>query len=287
MKFSKMKDWKLIIVGDTKTPANLYKDIDCIYLTPEYQSKTYQRISDMLGWQTSGRRNIGFIEAYKLGAEIIALSDDDNIPYDNWGTNLLIGQEVEVDYIETDEEVFDPLSATEYPWLWHRGFPIQLIHGRNNKSAIKRKIKPLIQVDLWDGDPDVDSLERIIYKPNVKFKKFTPFCSNKISPFDSQNTFIHRDLIQYFMLLPDVGRVDDIWGSYLLQMTYKTLEPYIVYNNASVLQIRNEHDLLNDFKLETFSYHNGLNFIQGKYTTPKLEEIYKVYRSYFNEGMVK
>jgi hypothetical protein len=45
------------------------------------------------------RRNVGFVFAYNEGADIIATVDDDNIPYDNWGDNVLVGQEVEVRFI--------------------------------------------------------------------------------------------------------------------------------------------------------------------------------------------
>ena len=35
IKFSKIRDWELIVVGDLKTPHNEYDKIDCIYLHPE------------------------------------------------------------------------------------------------------------------------------------------------------------------------------------------------------------------------------------------------------------
>ena len=87
-KFANMKNWQLVVVGDKKTPHKEYEKLDCIYLHPDHQEKKYPELSLALGWNTIQRRNIGFIEAYKLGADVMATVDDDNIPYENWGKNL-------------------------------------------------------------------------------------------------------------------------------------------------------------------------------------------------------
>lgn len=282
IKFSKKREWNLIIVGDLKTPHAKYKNINCIYLSPEKQEKKYKKISDIIGWNTSLRRNIGFIEAYNLGADVLALSDDDNIPYRDWGKNLLIGKKTKVDYYKTKNPVFDPLSVTNHPYLWHRGYPIEYISNRKSTYAGVIKIKPLIQADLWNLNPDVDAIERIIYKTEkIKFSDFESFCCNTISPFDSQNTFLSREMIPYFMLLPKVGRVDDIMGSYLLQMKYKSNLPYIVYCKPSVYQIRNNHDLIDDLSKEIWGYNNIKNFVEKKSKYDWIENFYSQYRQYF------
>ena len=79
IKYSRKEDWTLIVVGDTKTPHQEYEDLDCIYLSPEYQEKTYPELSETIGWKSIQRRNIGFVEAYNRGADVIATVDDDNI----------------------------------------------------------------------------------------------------------------------------------------------------------------------------------------------------------------
>ena len=83
-KFDSMPGWKLIVVGDLKTPPN-YKLLNGLYLDPKLQEEMYPQLSNLLGWNTIQRRNIGYLYAYKAGAELIATVDDDNIPYDNWG----------------------------------------------------------------------------------------------------------------------------------------------------------------------------------------------------------
>ena len=98
-------NWKFTIIGDLKTPHSLYDALVkhyngyVEYLDPKKQEDLYPELSSILGWNTIQRRNIGFLYAYKSGAEIIATVDDDNIPYDNWGTDVLIGKEVEVNFL--------------------------------------------------------------------------------------------------------------------------------------------------------------------------------------------
>ena len=202
-KFATFKDWTLIIVGDTKTPHNEYIELEkqndnVKYLTPEYQEENFKEISDLIGWKTISRRNIGFLQALKDDAEIIASVDDDNIPLDNWGKDLMINKEVNVYYYETEDIAFDPIGATNYKELWHRGFPIQNIHERNNKYKITRKtIIPDIQADFWNGDPDIDAVCRLEHKPMCFFDdKYFPIATNTFSPFNSQNTFFSRKALK-------------------------------------------------------------------------------------------
>ena len=135
-KFANMKDWTLIVVGDTKTPHEEYRSLNCVYLHPDEQQAKYPELSTALGWKTIQRRNIGFVEAYHMGADVVATVDDDNIPYDNWGNDLLVGKEVDVDYYDASNiGVFDALSVTNYPEIWHRGFPIELLNKKNNVTS--------------------------------------------------------------------------------------------------------------------------------------------------------
>ena len=219
--FSQKEGWDLIVVGDSKTPHEEYKKLNCIYLHPDYQQDTYKEISDLLGWKTIQRRNIGFIEAYRRGADIIATVDDDNIPYDSWGKDLLLGREVEVDLYEPELDYFYPLSVTNTKDLWQRGYPIEDLTNKNNvqyKGKIKKKF--LVQADLWDGDPDIDAICRLSKTPCVKYENISPYTSNKLSPFNSQNTFLDKEAFPHYMVLPFRGRMDDSWGGYLLQQKF-------------------------------------------------------------------
>jgi hypothetical protein len=284
------KDFTFVIVGDTKTPHESYRKLEnsnIIYLSPEQQEDLYKELSDTIGWKSIQRRNIGFVYAYDQGADIIATIDDDNIPYDNWGDNILINKEVEIDlFSHKSFNVFDPISPTNHNGLWHRGYPIELVPSKNDieyKGKTIRKI--LIQADFWDGDPDIDALCRLSKMPVCKFNQFNPFGSNQIAPFNSQNTFLSREVIPYYAVLPHAGRMDDIWGSYIVQYYFPNS---VVYNKATVYQDRNEQDLVTNLENEVIGYRNTLNLINDlKNFTNYLPEaslkFWDVYTKQFNK----
>lgn len=290
LKFCEKTDWMFIIVGDLKTPHNKYHKLEAIYsnvryLTPKYQEENYRELSDAIGWKTIERRNIGFVEAYNLGAEIVATVDDDNIPYESWGKEVFVNQEINVDLYTPKLNVFDPLSITKDNYLWHRGYPIEYLQERHLVEYMgKTKRKVLVQADLWDGDPDIDAIARLIYKPIVKYSDITaPYCSDKPSPFNSQNTFLSREVIPYYAVLPFVGRMDDVWGSYLLQYLFPNS---VIYSKASVYQKRNVQDLVTNLENEIIGYRNTLHFIDNVkdfelLLSPKTLNFYNTYKAQF------
>jgi hypothetical protein len=293
LKFCKIaddKDWTFLIVGDTKTPHEEYRKLEkefnnVIYLSPESQELHYKELSDVIGWKSIQRRNIGFVYAYKEGADIVATVDDDNIPYDNWGDNVLVGQEVEVDLFENISSLyFDPISPTNHNDLWHRGYPIEDLQVKNNieyRGKTKRKV--LVQADFWDGDPDIDAICRLSKKPIVKFEKFDPFCSNQLAPFNSQNTFLVREVIPFYSVLPHTGRMDDIWGSYILQYYFPNS---VIYSQATVYQDRNIQDLVTNLENEVIGYRNTyklLNDLENyiSFLPEKAKEFWNIYKKQF------
>ena len=287
LKFAAMTDWHLVIAGDLKTPHDTYEKLQNVtYLSPDDQEKISKELSDAIGWKSIRRRNMALIKAYQMGAEIIATVDDDNIPLKNWGKELFVGQEVEVDYYTTSLDVFDPIYVTEHNNLWHRGFPLQFVSKRDAKLLGKKKINCLVQADFWNGDPDIDAVCRITQMPEVEFKPFMPFSSDKITPFNSQNTFLHRDVIPYYMVIPHIGRMDDIWGAYAIQQDlYKTHGNFVVYNKATVYQDRNEHDLTLDMEEEMLGYRYNPKLISDGYLSvlpEKAKRAYSLYKSIIN-----
>ena len=218
LKYLTFEDWRVVIVGDQKTPHTSYETLEkersnLKYFHPDEQVKMFPDLSEAVGWNLSPRRNLGYAYAYCMDAQVLASVDDDNVPYDNWGQDLLVGKMTEVDVFFTGEPVSDPLKITmpESP-LWHRGFPIQLVPKRNVKHVGKVKMNPLVQVSFWDGDPDLDAMERLIYAPkDITIPHLEPFTVNNIAPFNSKNTFFSRPVIPYYILIPAAGRVDDIW----------------------------------------------------------------------------
>ena len=258
-KFDNLKDWNLIVSGDLKTPPN-YKLKNGIYISPKDQEKISKKLSNLIGWNCIQRRNFAMIMAYKQGADIIATIDDDNIPFANWGKNLLIEKKVKAKKYITKEDAFDPISVTNYKHLWHRGFPLQILKNKNKRKDSKNINSNFdVQADFWNGDPDIDAICRMEHAPECKFQTSVfPFTSNKMSPFNSQNTYLKRKVMEHYFLFPHIGRMDDIWASYYVEAKgFKVL-----YNKPSVYQQRNVHDLTKDMKKEYIGYENNLNLIK-------------------------
>ena len=258
-KFDNMKDWTLVVIGDMKTPKD-YKLQNGIYVSPDEQEKYDKELSDLIGWNKIMRRNFGFLWARDMRAEIIATVDDDNIPFEDWGQNLVVGNVVEVDYYKTELDCFDPIGVTNYPQLWHRGFPVQLLSKRCYSNKERKKVKVDIQADFWNGDPDIDAICRLEHAPECKFEDKTfPFAANRISPFNSQNTFLTKDILKDYFILPYVGRMDDIWASYHVQ----SLGYSVVYCKASVYQNRNPQDLTRNLVDEFLGYEKTIALVKS------------------------
>lgn len=264
-KFIKIADadeWHLFIVGDKKTDDKPYYDIDtamdCVtYLDCDAQEKISQELSDLIGWNCIQRRNFGLVAAYQWGADIISTVDDDNIPYEGWGRHCKVNRDIDVKLYKVDAPVFDPLS-TVFPHLWHRGFPIQMLDDRNLKGGGMVKRRVLVQADMWNGAPDIDAICRITLNPMVQFPDvMIPFGADKPAPFNSQNTFLSRDVFPTYFLFPHIGRMDDIWAAYVVQAVFPDS---VAFCKASVLQDRNPHDLTKDLEAELIGYRHSGDF---------------------------
>src|SRR5688572_27068649 len=138
-RFQSFSDWALVVIGDKKTPHD-YTLTRGTYVTPEEQQRYDGALSEAIGWNCIQRRNFGLLWAYDMGADVIAVVDDDNIPLTNWGESLLVRRTVEVDYYETDSLAFDPVGATNHSQISHRGFPLQLLPHRNYSQKSRRCI---------------------------------------------------------------------------------------------------------------------------------------------------
>ncbi len=274
--FSQKEGWQYVVAGDLQTPHEKYKQLDCIYLSPEEQEKQYSKLSNLIGWKCIQRRNFAILKAYELGADIIAIVDDDNDPLKNWGEDLLIEGEHEVKNYNISAPAFDPVGATSYKHLWHRGFPLELLPSRDYENTSTVKTKFHIQADFWNKDPDVDAICRMEHNPTCEFNNEDfPFTSNKLSPFNSQNTFITRDIVKDYFLFPHVGRMDDIWAAYYVTaLGYK-----VAYNKPSVISDRNlgnegRYSIINDMKKEYIGYENNLELVNDLNEDPSLIQKY-------------
>jgi len=287
LKFDAMEDWRLVVIGDLKTPKD-YKLERGIYVTPEMQERYDPALSEAIGWNSIQRRNFGLLWAQDMNADVVAVVDDDNIPLEGWGKDLLIGKETVVDFYHVSQPAFDPVGATNYKHLWHRGFPLQLLPQRDYSKKSRETIIADVQADFWNGDPDIDAFCRMEHAPECVFDEaYFPMAANKLAPFDSQNTFISGKLLTHYFIFPHIGRMDDIWAAFYVQAKAGAR---VVFGKPSVYQARNVHDLVKDMKDEYPGYENSLRIVQElpgnpdailKYLPERSRKAFHLYQKHF------
>jgi hypothetical protein len=262
--FDNMDDWTLIVVGDKKTPDIKIKN--GYYVPPDQQSNLGFRSVAKIPWNVIQRRNIAYLLALKEGADIIATIDDDNIPFSTWGEDIKVGQWVTNRSI-SDTLVCDPLyehSNAVTTKLWHRGFPVQLLEKRKYRKEKQETAYVDVQACLWNGDPDVDAVCRLSGGPfDVEFSNTSFFIDNNtFAPFNTQNTLMSRRATACMCLPFDIGRMDDIWASYMTQRVLREFDGSVLFTGPTVYQDRNDHDLTKDLEKEVIGYRNTVKFLQ-------------------------
>ena len=65
--------------------------------------------------------------------------------------------------------------------LWHR-VSSSNFGVRNYQNTYEDTIKPDIQADFWNGDPDIDAICRMEHAPECNLITCFPFSSNKSAP---------------------------------------------------------------------------------------------------------
>ena len=263
-------EYDVIIVGDNKTPDD-YNTLNCIYLDVSSQTKLFPELSELLPYNHYGRKNIGYLYAIKKGYKIIYETDDDNIPYDNFD-NVLQYNNIQMIKEQNNAWINIFKYFTNNSYIWPRGFPLSLIKNNPNYSITDIDKTPSIINGLVENDPDVDALFRIIcnHQDDIKWdkNKYVLIDNTNMCVFNTQNTFWLNPELFICLLIPcSVSfRYCDILRGIITNIILKKSDNYMMYSSTNVIQNRNEHDLINDFKSEYEMYiHNEtiLNFIEN------------------------
>lgn len=253
--FSKISDWQLVIVGDKKTPENWHLE-NVIYLSPEKQQKIASNFSEAIPWNHYSRKMIGYIYAMKNGADIIADTDDDNIPKENWGENIEFSHEGVVAQNDDFMNIYKVFTKQK---IWPRGYPLRKILNEKPVDFSNEFSNVGIWQQLADGDTDVDAIYRLTNNSEVTFdnKKTIALKEGTICPFNSQNTFFKKELFPLLYLPAFVTfRFTDILRGLVAQPILWNHGYRLGFSSPTVVQKRNEHDYLKDFESEIPMYIN-------------------------------
>jgi hypothetical protein len=257
-------DVDFIISGDKKTPLEI-KDF-CLDLEKQYGLKVdYMDIDDQdafmkefpeldkfIPWNCIQRRNLPIMKAYMNDSEVIITIDDDNyLAQDQYvDGHGDLGAKSSFLAIQSPTgwlNICDYLNDINGREFFARGYPWQeRIKKVEAISEETKEGKIVVNGGFWLGDPDIDAVTRLAAPIDVvSYKKEENFALDigTWAPFNSQNTALHRSVIPAYFLVPNIGRFDDIWASYIVKRAADHMGDYISFGYPLVKQDRNEHDL--------------------------------------------
>lgn len=256
-KYAVMKDWKVIMIGDKKTPDN-WKYDNILYISPEKQEKLPYTIIKYLPWNIPARINIGYLYAIEHSAELITQSDDDNIPNEYWGIPHLND---DVSTIDANDFINVYKYFTNF-FVWPRGFPLDKIL---EQKIIPEQFEPS-QVRVWqhlaNKDTDVDAIYRLTNNEFIYFSQRSPIALKEgtVCPFNCQSTTFYKEAFLLLYLPSFISpRASDIVRGLIAQPLLWSIGRTLGFTAPTVTQERNPHKLLDDFRDEMLIYLESEN----------------------------
>jgi len=249
----------LLIIGDRKGPAR-FDAAGAVFLDLAAQFESPFELARVGPTGHYTRKNIGYLEAIRLGARCIYETDDDNAPLDAWSPR---SQEVEARQIDSPGwvNVYRSFSSER---IWPRGLPLDEV-VRSSASppplaAATRVVRAPIQQGLANGAPDVDAVWRLVLDRPFDFDggPSVVLAPGSWCPFNSQSTWWWPDVYP-LLYLPSFCsfRMTDIWRSFVAQRCLWELGLGVVFHAAEVVQDRNLHNLMRDFNDEIPGYQRN------------------------------
>lgn len=252
---------RFFVIGDRKsddvaTQALVDSVSNCVYYSYQAQQGLGYAHNSFLPDNCIQRRNIGFLEALKWGADAIVSIDDDNIP--------MVAQTYLNDMSARLRSPFDGIEVSgkngwfdvgQYlqPVSPHRGFPIQYKHDPVYRGVTGKNVGVAAGICL--GDPDISAVTRIANAPDVQqtallLQSGCVVAANTNTVWNSQNTAVLRELIPAWAMIPFCGRYDDIYASLICRRIMRDRDLYVHFGRPLVIQQRNFHDLVRDLRGE-------------------------------------
>jgi len=245
-----------IVIGDTKSPTE-FNLSGCDFYSVDRQQSLKWKIAKELPVRHYARKNLGYLIAMSQGAKIIIETDDDNLPYtDFWKPR---SRKVEA-HLFINEGWVNVYKYFSKKHIWPRGFALEEILKKLPGLPAKCEISSPIQQGLADENPDIDAIYRLTLPLPVKFDKHENVALGEHSwcPFNSQNTTWFKEAFPLLYLPSSCSfRMTDIWRSFIAERIAWTCGWNVVFHNSTVLQERNDHNLMIDFKDEVSGYINN------------------------------
>jgi|688.fasta_scaffold25740_4 hypothetical protein len=250
---------KFYLIGDSKSPKD-FSLPGAEYFDLDRQLATGLKFAKACPTKHYARKNLGYLIAAREGSNIIVETDDDNIPREGFWTPRQRRMSVPT---VTDKGWCNAYSYFADGTIWPRGLPLDRILA---ESGARFETLPVLEGDfpiqqgLADDNPDVDAIYRLVLPLPVTFhdERIVGLDAGVWSPFNSQNTTWWREAFPLLYLPYYCSfRMTDIWRSFIAQRIAWECGWKLLFDRATVFQIRNDHDLMRDFAEEVPGYLNN------------------------------
>ena len=250
-------NWQCVIAGDTISKPIRSTESLIFYSIIDQLSSSYS-YAKLAPTRNYCRKNLAYLKAMEMGADVIVETDDDNIPYDEFFRE----REDTFDVKTVNNEGFVNVYSyfTEYNRIWPRGFSLEDLKIElppYDSLPIENKYCP-IQSGLVNGEPDVDAIYRLIFDLPFEFEhkqRKIALARNSWCSFNTQNTTFFKE---YFPLMyqpaTPMFREADIIRSLVTQRILWENGLSMIYHSPNLYQKRNPHNLINDLREEVRLY---------------------------------
>ncbi|MBN1795127.1 MAG: DUF288 domain-containing protein [Sedimentisphaerales bacterium] len=254
----KKHNWRFILIGDESSPDDFTLD-GCDFYSLKRQKALDFKFPNDCPTKHYARKNIGYLLAVAEGFSVIIETDDDNLPYDSFWQNRIRQQQRPVLKDGGWINVYGYFSDEN---IWPRGFALEELQKQAPQfdSLQVQSVDCPIQQNLANENPDVDAVYRLTMPLPVNFKggRKIALGAGSICPFNSQNTTWFPQAYK-LMYLPAYCsfRMTDIWRSFIAQQIAYTNGWHILFDEPTMYQERNVHNLMKDFADEIPGYLNN------------------------------
>jgi hypothetical protein len=248
-----------ILVGDESSPGD-FQLAGCRFVGLDDREAAELSFARACPTRHYARKNIGYLLAAMSGSTVIRETDDDNVPLDKFWIEPSLLQSVSRVSVSGWVNVYSYFTDAR---IWPRGLPLETIGAvppAFDSLRVESRACP-IQQGLSNENPDVDAIYRLLMPLPQSFSggRRIALASGTWSPFNSQNTTWWKDAFP-LMYLPAYCsfRMTDIWRSFVAQRIAWENDWMVMFDEPTMRQERNAHDLMKDFRDEVPGYlHNS------------------------------
>lgn len=244
---------RFYVIGDTKSPADFHLD-GCDYYGVDDQVATGLAFAEICPTRHYARKNVGYLLAMREGIDFIVETDDDNMPSDAFYQPL--PRELDAPRLSGCGWVNVYRYYTD-ALIWPRGLPLDAINDPLPPLGGPERVHAPIQQGLADDNPDVDAIYRLTLPLPFSFERKLrlALADGAWCPYNSQNTIHYREAFPLLYLPAHCSfRMTDIWRSFVAQRIAWANGWTVLFREATVVQYRNDHDLMRDFEDEVSGY---------------------------------